>query len=100
MFEVPPRSLRWYRGVGCAVCHHTGYRGRMAVVEFWRPSDDDIRLINSGAPFDQVRGSAEKSTLNMADDALARLRAGRTTLEELVRALPHSTLRHIRATAI
>jgi type IV pilus assembly protein PilB len=49
LFEVHPTNFRWYRGVGCAVCHHTGYRGRMAVVEFWRPSDDDIRLINSGA---------------------------------------------------
>ena len=97
-FDVPPTSFPWYRGAGCTVCHHTGYRGRMALVELWRPSEDDVRLINTGASFDDVRHSAEKSTLNMTDDALTRLREGRTTLDELIRVLPHSTLRQIRST--
>ena len=99
-FDVPPSSFPWFRGDGCTVCHHTGYRGRMALVELWRPSEDDVRRINAGASFDDVRAGAEKSTLSMADDALLRLREGRTTLDELVRVLPHSTLRQMRATLI
>jgi hypothetical protein len=36
----------------------------------------------------------------MADDALIRLREGRTTIDELLRALPHSTLRQILSTIV
>jgi type IV pilus assembly protein PilB len=97
-FDVPPTSFPWFRGVGCTVCHHTGYRGRMALVELWRPSEEDVRLINAGAPLDDIRASAERSTLSMTEDALIRLREGRTTLDELIRVLPHSTLRQMRAT--
>jgi hypothetical protein len=32
----------------------------------------------------------------MADDAAEKLRQGRTNLEELIRALPHSALRQLR----
>jgi type IV pilus assembly protein PilB len=100
VFDVPPSHFTWYRGLGCVACHHTGYRGRIALVELWRPSDEDVRLINQRAPLDEVRASAERTTLCMADDALTRLREGRTTLDELRRVLPHSTLRQIRATVI
>jgi hypothetical protein len=34
----------------------------------------------------------------MATDALAKLREGRTTLEELLRVMPSSALRELRAT--
>ena len=96
LFDAPP-PLRWFHGAGCQVCNHTGYRGRMALVELWRPSDDDVRLINKGASFQEVRASAERSTLSMAADALSRLKEARTTVEELVRVLPQSTLRQIGA---
>lgn len=74
VFDLPPSGLTYYRGLGCAACHHTGYRGRIALVELWRPSDEDVRLINQRAPFDDIRASAERNTLCMADDALVRLR--------------------------
>jgi type IV pilus assembly protein PilB len=98
-FEVTPGDLRWYRGAGCATCHHTGYKRRLAIIELWMPSLDDVLLINQGAPFDTVAASARKSTYSMATDALAKLREGRTTLEELVRVLPPSALRELRALA-
>jgi type IV pilus assembly protein PilB len=98
-FEVVPGDLRWYRGTGCATCHHTGYRRRLAIIELWTPSLDDVLLINQGAPFDVIAASARTSTYSMATDALARLREGRTTLEELVRVLPPSALRELRTLA-
>lgn len=95
-FDVPPPDLRWYRGAGCATCHHTGYKRRVAVIELWTPSLDDVLLINQGAPFDTIAASATRSTYSMASDALAKLREGRTTLEELMRVLPPSALRELR----
>jgi type II secretory ATPase GspE/PulE/Tfp pilus assembly ATPase PilB-like protein len=86
----------WFRGAGCAACNYTGYRGRMVLSELWTPNDADVVLINKGAPFEEVRESARKTTLSMADDVAEKLAHGRTNLEELIRALPHSALRQLQ----
>jgi type II secretory ATPase GspE/PulE/Tfp pilus assembly ATPase PilB-like protein len=91
-FSVPPVDVRWLRGKGCPQCNFTGYKGRMAVAELWTPSEDDIVLINKGIPFDEIKASAQKSTILMAEDAMEKLRAGKTTLEELMRTLPYSSI--------
>lgn len=95
-FEAPPRDLRWFRGAGCAACHHTGYKRRLALIELWVPSLDDVLLINQEEPFDAIAASSRRSTYSMATDALAKLREGRTTLEELLRVLPPSAIRELR----
>jgi len=99
-FEMVPRDFRWYRGAGCATCHHTGYRRRVAITELWTPGLDDVLLINQDAPFDAIAASATKNTYSMATDALTKLREQRTTLEELLRVLPPSALRELRTTLI
>jgi type II secretory ATPase GspE/PulE/Tfp pilus assembly ATPase PilB-like protein len=99
-FEMVPRDFRWYRGAGCATCHHTGYRRRVAITELWTPGLDDVLLINQDAPFDGIAASARKNTYSMATDALTKLREQRTTLEELLRVLPPSALRELRTTLI
>jgi type II secretory ATPase GspE/PulE/Tfp pilus assembly ATPase PilB-like protein len=96
-FDMVPTDLRWYRGAGCPQCHQTGYRRRMALAELWTPGLDDVLLINQGAPFDVVLASARKNTYSLATDALAKLREGRTTLDELHRVLPLSALRELRS---
>jgi type IV pilus assembly protein PilB len=88
-------DFQWSRGAGCAACNYTGYRGRMILSELWTPNDADVVLINKGAPFDEVRDSARNTTLSMADDVAEKLAQGRTNLEELIRALPHSALRQL-----
>jgi type II secretory ATPase GspE/PulE/Tfp pilus assembly ATPase PilB-like protein len=95
-----PDDASWFRGHGCSACNYTGYRGRLILAELWTPNDADVVLINRGAPFDEIRASARKSTLAMADDVAEKLRLGRTNLEELIRALPHSALRQLRQTTI
>jgi len=105
---APPRELleetlgsarvdfEWFRGAGCAECNYTGYRGRMVLSELWTPNDADVVLINKGAPFEEIRESARRTTLSMADDVGEKLAHGRTNLEELIRALPHSALRQLQ----
>ena len=95
-FGTPRVDFKWFRGAGCAVCNYTGYRGRMILSELWTPNDADVVLINKGAPFEEVRESARKTTLSMADDVAEKLALGRTNLEELIRALPHSALRQLQ----
>ena len=96
VFEVPPTGFRFYRGAGCDECHHSGYKGRLLISELWTPSERDVMLINDGAPFDTIQESARKSTIPMADDVVGKLRDGRITLEEVVRAAPHTTIKALR----
>jgi type IV pilus assembly protein PilB len=96
LFDGPGPDIRWYRGAGCPACDFTGYAGRIVVGELWVPSDHDVLLINKGAPFDEVVASARASTIAMAEDVRERLQAGVTSLEELVRALPYSSLYRFR----
>jgi type IV pilus assembly protein PilB len=95
-FDTVPTQLRWYHGAGCATCHQTGYKRRLAITELWTPSLDDVLLINQDAPFEAITASARTSTYTMATDAVAKLREGRTTLEELLRVMPPSALRELR----
>ena len=100
VFDVPPTGFAWYRGAGCDECHHSGYKGRLLISELWTPSEKDVMLINDGASFDAIQESASKSTIAMADDVLGKLRDGRITLEEVIRAVPHSTMKALRATLL
>ncbi|MDY6987556.1 MAG: GspE/PulE family protein [Thermodesulfobacteriota bacterium] len=96
-FDVPPSDIRWVTGEGCSMCNHTGYKGRLAVSELWAPSQKDVILINKGAAIDDLRKSADNSTVLMAEDAMDKLRDGKTNLEELIRNLPFSSVYQFRS---
>jgi type II secretory ATPase GspE/PulE/Tfp pilus assembly ATPase PilB-like protein len=96
----PPAGLKWYRGRGCLTCHSTGYKGRICVAELWTPSDADVVLVNKQAPFEEIRRSAEASTISISDDVRDKLLQGRTNLEELVRVVPLSSLHRLALTPI
>ena len=94
--DRPAAGLSWVRGRGCTHCSLTGYTGRVAVGELWTPGDEDAMLINMRAPFDQIRRSAARTTLPMAADVMDRLVRRETTVEEIVRTLPYTSLRQLR----
>jgi type II secretory ATPase GspE/PulE/Tfp pilus assembly ATPase PilB-like protein len=91
-FGNAPPDYRWARGRGCSDCQLTGYSGRMAVGELWIPSDSNIRLISKGAGVEELRSSARRFTVSMAEDVREHLRSGKTTLEELMRVLPYTAI--------
>jgi type IV pilus assembly protein PilB len=95
-FDTPPPDMVWYKGQGCSQCNHTGYSGRLAVAELWIPSQNDIILINKGANIEELRTSSHESTIFMAEDAIEKLRAGETSLEELIRTLPFANIYQFR----
>jgi type II secretory ATPase GspE/PulE/Tfp pilus assembly ATPase PilB-like protein len=68
----------------------------MSVAELWVPSEEDIILISKRAPLEEIRASARNSTISMVHDAWARLSAGLTNLEELMRMLPYSSVYQFR----
>ncbi len=96
-FGRVPDGFTFYRGAGCVECGFTGYQGRMIVADLWVPDEHDQRLITRGAPFDEIRESARRTTFGMAEDAHERLRDGKTTMEDLLRVLPYSAVADHRA---
>ena len=88
--EWLPDSLTHYKGTGCKQCDYTGYRGRMPLAELWVPSSEDLSLILREKNHDQLLRSSMQNTLFMVDEALGKLREGSTTIEELLRVVPHA----------
>ena len=79
-----PLALRV--GRSCTHCHGSGYRGRSAVTELLRLDDGLRDLIAARAPMSEIKRAARTSgLLPLRDAALAAVRAGHTTLEELDR---------------
>jgi type IV pilus assembly protein PilB len=84
--EADAANIPFYRPVGCDACHHTGYRGRMGIYEVMKISDRIRRMIAQRASEDAVREVAQATgMLSLGDDALAKVKAGVTTAEELLR---------------
>jgi type IV pilus assembly protein PilB len=95
-FARAPDGFVFRKGMGCRECNYGGYRGRVTIVELWTPDDEDVLLITKNAPIDQLRQSARRSTLSMADAMRSSLEQGRTTLEELIRVLPATAIADFR----
>ncbi|PMS35605.1 general secretion pathway protein E [Trinickia symbiotica] len=79
-------EYRFRRGIGCAACRGTGYRGRRAIAEALRMNDELRQLLSERAPLGQIKSAALRcgmTTLRRA--AVKLLAAGETTLEEINR---------------
>ena len=77
------------RGMGCAHCRGTGYKGRLAIAETLPMSDILRDQLLQRAPLSQIRQSARASGFtSLRDAAVALAIAGETTLEEINRVTP------------
>lgn len=77
------------RGLGCAHCRGTGYKGRRAIAETLPMSDALRDLLVQRAPLSQIRQSARESGFtSLRDAAIALALQGETTLEEINRVTP------------
>ena len=78
----------FYRAVGCEECNHTGYHGRTGIYEVMRVNDKVRRLIAQRASEDVIRDAAiGAGMITLGDDALAKVKSGSTTPEELLRVI-------------
>ena len=77
--------VRLHRARGCAACHGTGYRGRLAIAEFLIMSDPLRRLILRHAEATEIQRQAqEEGMVPMYEDGLRKALAGLTTVEEVL----------------
>jgi type IV pilus assembly protein PilB len=76
----------FYRKRGCPRCNQTGYRGRIGVYQLLTMSEEMEALAASKAPRDEIERAAMRTGMrSLWDDGLAKVAAGLTSVEELVR---------------
>jgi len=80
------KSLKTYKGKGCATCNNTGYKGRIGLYEVMEITDEIRELILIGASALELRKKAiDDGMITLRESGLHKIRAGLTTLEEVVR---------------
>src|SRR6188508_2070931 len=94
--DADAANIPFYRPVGCDACHQTGYKGRIGIYEVMKITDRLRRLISQKASEDAIREAAQSTgMLTLGDDALAKVKAGVTTVEELLRVV--TEVREVRS---
>ena len=80
------KAIQTYRGEGCKTCNGTGYKGRIGMYEVMEVGDEIQELILVGASAREIRRKAvEEGMLTLRQSGLAKIRAGMTTLDEVLR---------------
>jgi general secretion pathway protein E len=71
---------------GCSACSNTGYKGRMAVIEYLR-SDQEIRSMAKDAHFisKAKAHNAKIGARTLLEDGLVKAMRGLTTIDEVIR---------------
>ena len=79
-------SLAIFRAVGCEQCDYQGYRGRMSIMEILKIDGGIDELIARRATIREIVTAARsKGFKPLAEDGIRLVRAGLTSLEELMR---------------
>lgn len=74
------------KGRGCAICSHTGYKGRVALFEVLTITDEIRELILRGASAMEIRETAVALGMQtLRGSGLDKIKEGKTTVEEVVR---------------
>ena len=80
------RPDQGYRRRGCKACHQTGFHGRSAIYEFFLMSQPIKELVLQRSSADAIRRTAIDSGMRaMREDGLEKVKAGLTTLDEILR---------------
>ena len=82
--EVPPVFL----ARGCKQCDHTGYRGRLGLLELLRfDSELDELVANRASVRELLKVARGKGYSTLADDGIRRVLEGVTSMDEIARVL-------------
>jgi type II secretory ATPase GspE/PulE/Tfp pilus assembly ATPase PilB-like protein len=77
-----------FTGKGCAACNGSGYRGRSGLFEFLAVTPEMQRLVATGTDMETLKRKALEGTMvPMFGEALRKISAGITTVDEVVRAV-------------
>jgi len=79
-------DLEAYEPVGCSRCNQSGYRGRVGIFSVMKMSERIKEMAVSGESEADIAAAArEEGMLTLREDGIEKVRAGLTSLEEVVR---------------
>ena len=75
-----------YKGKGCTACDHSGYKGRLAMLEILKMNTDLDDMLAHGATTKEIRNAAyEQGFFTLADDGVRNIINGITSIKEVGR---------------
>ncbi len=75
-----------WRGTGCSLCHHTGYKGRCGIYELLLMNKEMKRLVLTTADANQIKQAAvDNGMITLQQDGAMKILQGITTIEEVYR---------------
>jgi len=85
--ELPfPKETPLFRGRGCPACKHSGYKRRLGIFELLPVTQSIKDLVTAKAPAHEIREAARQAGMRtLREDGFAKVLAGLTTLEEVLR---------------
>ena len=79
-------DLEAYEPAGCSRCNQSGYKGRVGIFSVMRMGDRIKEMTVAQAPEAEVAAAArEEGMLTLREDGIGKVRAGLTSLEEVIR---------------
>ncbi len=83
---APAQGLQLYQATGCTACAHTGYRGRVAIMEFLSMNETLRAMIMRRARSEELAEQAcQDGMQTLYEDGLSKVAQGQTTLDEVLR---------------
>lgn len=98
LLQIPPQQVQaqnWRRGRGCPKCFNSGYLGREAIMELLEVDDTVRQIIYEGSMAQLNHYLLETGFSSFRMAAIAKVTSGITTIEEILRVLPHSALHRL-----
>jgi len=79
-------DVELYEAVGCTVCSHSGFKGRISVIEILKLDEElDELIANRATSRELFKKAIANGFIPMIDDGIRRILQGDTTIEELSR---------------
>lgn len=86
LFTEKEKSLVLYHGKGCKSCNNTGYKGRIALFEYFRMTKEIKNQIITNPSAQNIFDLAKKQGMTtFLDDGVDKVKKGLTTISELSR---------------
>lgn len=79
-------NINLQKSIGCEHCAHTGYRGRVAIVEYLR-CDEAIKALpkDENFPMNAWKLNQDRGGRTLLQDGLVKAILGQTTIDEVIR---------------
>jgi type II secretory ATPase GspE/PulE/Tfp pilus assembly ATPase PilB-like protein len=83
---VSTDGIELTRGAGCSSCRGTGFRGRTGLFELLEVTNDIREEVQTSCDVTRIRQMArDEGMVTLREDGWARVRAGITTIDEVLR---------------